>query len=792
MWLKVNRPLLWVIAVYAIILAVCVPRWADNVWMQAAFDDDGPALCQALDAMTVWPYGNPANFFRDHSRVPPYWYNLRYWGFVYYGGTYLDLAFPVFALLKAFGAPVFPTAPFLLRAVSALAAILSLIVLYNVGRIFSSRLAGAIALAALATDFKFFYWASEIHPDSLQVLIGLLALLAASYHSEKGDRSSLAALAVMVGLFQGTKAGAPWLVPMVLLALYWGTRASLANAPRFPLGAGARRLAVFGAVATASFFLSTPYAFLDSYYWTTMKALHLVVTQEALFYPIGLFEWGRAIVEHNGLFLVVGWGISLAALFYGFFRGNAPRGLVLAAVMSLSGICWFMYNGRLWVRPEYLLASFGLLSVILGHMLSEMMRLVRERWGVWSKRAAQAVIAGCFSVIILGNSYPVMWDALVAINWDKMTTFQLTKWAQSAFSRNDRILFVNDCYLHSELFPNALRLGGMLAYQRLIDFRPDYLILSSRHFDSPMNRFMRATQNNDLLDPRDVSVALEQTLVDQCGPIRIGCSGIPGIRLIKVICDPVFSSFPPPNLHRHEMYSGKSGPTAPAAGKLICSQLGVSEHREGADASSSELVSLLSRIELSVQKSIRSLAALAWLIKLRLGLESGACGYTYLVYRLCWDCEPGPPKAISSGDVIGHPAAYAFDGIPYTTWKSNLVGSEVAGTAFIGFDYGAGNDVSVEKIGFSCGAGSGIPSKIRVQYSNNGSLWRDAAEFAGLCFDSASKANSPQEFQLPYVGSARYWRILADASLPQNTSFAIGELRLTRNQPWRCHNACEE
>ena len=63
----------------------------------------------SLDAMTVRHYGNPANFYYGPKGIRqepgPEWGSIRYTGFVYYGGAYLDLGFLAYAPLKALGVP---------------------------------------------------------------------------------------------------------------------------------------------------------------------------------------------------------------------------------------------------------------------------------------------------------------------------------------------------------------------------------------------------------------------------------------------------------------------------------------------------------------------------------------------------------------------------------------------------------------------------------------------------------------------------------------------------------------
>src|SRR5262249_13865945 len=146
-----------------------------------------PFLTMALDATLTRPYGNPANYFdvtrESHEHIPDYWSNLRYDNIIYYGGALYQLAFPIYAALRAAYLPPFPTAPIILRSICLLAALASLIFLYNFAKARESRWVGLMVVAYLATDPSFLYYTAFIHPDTLQLFFGLLALALAIRHA---------------------------------------------------------------------------------------------------------------------------------------------------------------------------------------------------------------------------------------------------------------------------------------------------------------------------------------------------------------------------------------------------------------------------------------------------------------------------------------------------------------------------------------------------------------------------------------------------------------------------------
>ena len=230
---RLDWPVVLLALIFVVALGPLVTRSTDDARRLAAFINDEPALTMALDAMTARPIGNPARFYDralgDPKGPGPEWSTIRYAGFHYYGGLYPGLAFVAYAPLKLLGAPVFPTAPTILRILSVMAAALSLIALYNIardvagrdtsgqnaaGRDMAGRAIGFGAAAFLLTDSNFIYYGTIIHPDTLQLLLGLLGVVAAIRHSQDGRLASLIALGVIAGLSQGTKLGANWFAPV--------------------------------------------------------------------------------------------------------------------------------------------------------------------------------------------------------------------------------------------------------------------------------------------------------------------------------------------------------------------------------------------------------------------------------------------------------------------------------------------------------------------------------------------------------------------------------------------------
>ena len=123
----------------AIILMVgpSLNRYAGNAALLNSSIPDEPLITMQLDGMTAFPWGDPSNYLDTGSikkAVPDHWLNIRYVNIPYYGGLYLDLAAIIWVPLKLVGLPLFPTAPIILRAISLLFSVLTLIAIYNFGK----------------------------------------------------------------------------------------------------------------------------------------------------------------------------------------------------------------------------------------------------------------------------------------------------------------------------------------------------------------------------------------------------------------------------------------------------------------------------------------------------------------------------------------------------------------------------------------------------------------------------------------------------------------------------------
>ena len=524
--------------------------------MLAAFANDEPWMTMALDATLAWPLGNPGNYFdknaKAYGKIPDYWGRLRYPGITYYGGAMFMLASPVYAALRVAGLPPFPTAPIILRCLTVLAAGLSLLVLYNIAGRFASTWAGVLACLYLMTDTYFTYYTTNIHPDTLQLLFGLLAFTVAVRHAREGDLPSLVALGILCGIIQGTKVGGPWTVPMALLALGWGIHATGGRIAE--LRTTVKRGALLGAAAIVGYAVSTPYGFLSFYLLKTLSVAWLIqgIGSASPFGEITLWSWITTLYEYIGpaASILVMATIARVAV-GGFIANSSQRAFTLALVVSLSQLLWFGVAGKLWHVPGYLLVAFALMGVLCFDTAIVFCQRVLQI-AFYYLPSGRKIAAGLGTATILAAAIPLGAPLLINItmrgNLDLMlyrqsTYLAMNDWAtQGGVPHNAKILYDDLGYFDPNLYPNARTNGSVLTWSRVEQEDPEYIVLSSSIFEAPHYKSLIATQRLEPTDPYIFSVRLYQDLLpyQQPGPTKI-----PGIDFIAEFkAQPVQAALP--------------------------------------------------------------------------------------------------------------------------------------------------------------------------------------------------------------------------------------------------------
>ena len=146
------------------------------------------------------------------------------------------------------------------------------------------------------------YWTRIAHPDTLQVLFALLALVIGLRHSDRGDFASLAALGLMCGFVQGAKAGGPGPCRWHSCRCSGACRRPIisSTAVKSLLGRGM----FLGSGVVFGYFVSTPYAFPDPYLFRSYRLLWniqgLGASTDGPFGRVTIPTWVQAIYAHIG------------------------------------------------------------------------------------------------------------------------------------------------------------------------------------------------------------------------------------------------------------------------------------------------------------------------------------------------------------------------------------------------------------------------------------------------------------------------------------------------------------
>jgi len=735
---------LLLIAVLA--FAPLITRSTDSALLLASFVNDEPALTMALDAMTHWPLGNPANLYGQPGGVPAQpsseWAGIGYFGFNYYGGAYLGLGFVSYAPLSFLGAPAFPTAAVILRIVSALAGILSLWLLYGLGKKYVHVSVGFVAAAFLLTEPGFIYYSLIIHPDTLQLLVGLLFLAFAIRHAEDGRMASLFLMACALGLSQGTKFGAVWSLPTALLAVYFGL---MLNA-RMPLSSAvltyAKRVLALGVVSILIWLASTPYA-LGSYYLGTLISTWSAVTSSDLASGSAV-QWLAGIKDNLGLFLSALACASLLWVFANMLRGKASKALVLMALLAVSQILYFTLLSKVWVVVYYLILGFSLLAILYAAMIKDAFDWL-FRSAVLQRAALLAVVVPVFAVLLVQRGATSV--ELVGKEYlrENSTVAQLNSWAESyGLSPDAKVVWDDIAYLDPDTYPNGKMHGGLMRWFDLRFYDPDYVVLSSSIYESSW----WARQIQEQTFARDSQEQLSVRLYQDFLGTNTG--GVPAYQWIEEV--------------------GVVAPTAPPA---------------PFDVTTSAIFGVLADVPVvgpSLASGFADFRAVTHTV-VRIahnitGTRRDITGPTLRVFKIApAEGSCGRESAFASSTLnAAYRPVYAFDGMPGRAWTSTERGAAVVGE-FVGIDFGCETELTGDNVAVEWGLPADVPTRLSIEVSEDGEIWAVLGEYEPQIAKSGA-IGQISVFDLPRTVQSRFWRVKAIGDSPDG-GFFIRDIRIS-------------
>jgi hypothetical protein len=272
---------------------------------------------------------------------------------------------------------------------------------------------------------------------------------------------------------------------------------------------------VLGAAAAFGFFVSTPYAFFDHYYFSRVQAVAQAFSSSP-WTNADLFRWLTSLWEYLGAPLALLALASLLAVGLRWWRGRQGRTAVLAAVLSLSVVLWYSVLVRLWVCVPYLLTGLAVLWVLIATLVARaLMGLQRcGRWGHW---LAIATTVGLLIIMVCDRGIELGKFVACQHQRDKVPAEMINRWAEAHLPHDAQILFDTAGYFDPAIFPNARLHNGLITYEALAQKRPQYFVLTSAIYDSAHYVELRQTQQFTRGHEGPYSVLLYQDLLDRAG-----------------------------------------------------------------------------------------------------------------------------------------------------------------------------------------------------------------------------------------------------------------------------------
>lgn len=786
--LRFDWLLAGLVACYLAAFAPLIARNTDNPQQLAAYVNDEPFLTMALEATIRWPYGNPGNYFdsdrpRTFNTLPAHWGSLRYDSIFYYGGSSFQIAFPFYATARLLGLPAFPTGPIILRCISLFAALAAMIILYNVAKERGSRAVGALSFVYLMTDPDLLYYVLYIHPDTLQMLFGLCALLLGVAHVGDGRRLSLFAFGIFCGIVQGTKVGGPWLGPVALLTVWLGFQVSRGRLDAagirwlgsFDTAELLQRVAILVGAIMFGYFISTPYAFIDGYYLKALfNTLQMVNTDHLQQKEkITLMIWVRSVFEK------IGWiGVAFIAAILirvAWVNGRRVRDpfLLLATVVAASQLLWFGYTGRLWVILGYLILAIGLVSLLSFETAlagvrtalssnSSLRQMSTRRWAA----VAGAVALTLVFVQMLHNRWYVAARMVSDIHFTRQNTVRAaTSWAiESKIPPDSFVLFDDLAYFDHQLFPKARMHGGVLTWAQVEYYDPDYIVLSSSLNATPWAKHLIETQKSHPLELSPYNMRLYQDLLSAK---EIGEKPVPGVVYVKRI-SPILATLLNDIPARRPLSAEAQVIADQIAARLgsvfdYCSKTYLLCH--------SPLHDFLTPLQqgADIERRVRALFA---------NFDDPLMGPELRFFKVN---RPGSLEGraapFADGTRDGTHARHGF-GIGGAFWLCAYAGEKARDACAIGYDFGMGGETAVRRVSLTWHNPSVTPRRFSIEHSDDKQTWTTISVYAT---DAATPVKGAAETRqqsvtLPDVGRHRYWRLRAAELAGSDAQFGVGGL----------------
>ena len=484
------------VLIFIILFAPHITRHTSDASMLASFYDDEPLITMQLDGMTAKPYGNPANYLSSTlgPRQPPaHWLNIAYFNIPYYGGLYLDMAFAAWVPLKLAGAPLFPTAPIILRVLTFLFSCCTILAACRLSRKALGTWAEVgTGFFLLTAAQSFLIIGNMIHPDTLLFFVNLLAVAIAARHVQQKDMASLLALGIVAGLAHSTKMGGPQLVLLVAFVVALGMRNHSAASITGWIGRYVWRGVIAMLAGLAVFFITTPYALFDAYYIVTWSAWSKSFTGTSPISATGFLNWCAGF-EQNIRWPVLILAAAVAAWCIKHRNRYQNRVLLLSfAFYSVSLFLFYAVLNKYWVQMQYLVIPLAFVAGLAGHALDI---ITKSNMYARYPRSKHALVGALF-VLFVGWGYALVSDSFISSmnlgTWRENPQVALGEWSEEHIEKGASVLWDLQAYFPVRSFPDQRMNGGPIKYTDFKRGLPDYFVLST--FDTAMWMSVKMTE----------------------------------------------------------------------------------------------------------------------------------------------------------------------------------------------------------------------------------------------------------------------------------------------------------
>lgn len=770
--LRVDFVIAIVLLLFCLELVPTIPAGTED-WqtLQFAGRSDEPPTVEIVESMSVFPYGNPYNYWHHPEKKPQFWNYIQYTLSTHMQGIYYDISCLIYLPFKALGYPSFPAIPLIMRILAFLAGFLSLLFIYNLGKNIAGRAVGFFAAVVLLSEQLFPFLCMWIGPRSFEIMFSLLVIAFCAAFLKEKKWTFLVMLGLISGMFHTTKLGMLWMWPAILATLLI---AMCAVRPVHKIKWLIKVCAQYTAGFIFGFSVSLPYAFLNRGYLDSLRDMFLVQNNVK---TVGIYDWVRALWLEQGVFMSLAYALGIVSVIVFAFRSanERTRPLIIYTIASLSCILFFSCFGSLWINTYYLIFSLAVLALVFAASV----RLLLERFASGRYGHAISVILFGFLCVIVMNArwvsslkrIPECTYVVSPVEWNTRFSQQVIPLGSSLAMDRSGLIFID-----TKKYPEQ-QLSGTMKYSDVWRITPEYLFMSPCLMQNTFYQTILASQEGkdqrSIFDTFPFSLRLYQDL----GVANLAlASSQKEDEYIKAALEPIKTpGFRPILFMRSESFyvpeSMLGATIIPEHGfwgglKQTLKAILPAKTYDDAKSFAHRYRNSMNVAELAKQASGN-----------RAELVKGK-DLSFIIYKVEQPGTPlGMPGPISSEYYDIYKPYYAFDHSP-GVWQSFHSGKEVKDTAYLGFDFGAKQSFLPRKICIEWYSWETTPESLALEYAGDDLVWKKLFSFPVVRrMDEKSQLTS--EVILPTTAMPqRLWRVRAENELSAGVHCVVREMTI--------------